>query len=271
MAPSAIVTRRAGRTARILNCLPSPDQHEDWDLATADAAGLTARRAPVPASCDLREAWWTIGDQGATGSCVGWATAEGLVRWHLVKAGRLPEDAPLSPRFIWMAAKETDSLNDRPTTFIEPEGTTLKAALDVARKYGAVRDADLPFARPRLFPGDAKAFYLLAARLRIAAYVNLGRDAKAWRRWIATQGPVLARLVCDDTWMRAGSTAGVLRAYDEKTAHGGHAVALVGYTPEHVIVRNSWGATQWGDNGFGYASNAYAKEAFTEAYGISVA
>jgi C1A family cysteine protease len=60
-------------------------------------------------------------------------------------------------------------------------------------------------------------------------------------------------------------------AYDEKTAHGGHAVALVGYTPEHVIVRNSWGATQWGDNGFGYASNAYAKEAFTEAYGISVA
>jgi Papain family cysteine protease len=45
----------------------------------------------------------------------------------------------------------------RPTTFIEPEGTSLKAALDVARKYGAVRERDLPFSVARLYKGDAKA------------------------------------------------------------------------------------------------------------------
>ena len=50
---------------------------------------------------------------------------------------------------------------------------------------------------------------------------------------------------------------------------GGHAIALVGYTPDRFIVRNSWG-TGWGDKGFAYASLAYAKDAFTEAYGISV-
>ena len=59
----------------------------------------------------------------------------------------------------------------------------------------------------------------------------------------------------------------MLDAYKPKTAHGGHAVALVGYTPDAFIVRNSWG-TGWGDKGFAYASLAYAQEAFTEAYGV---
>ncbi len=44
--------------------------------------------------------------------------------------------------------------------------------------------------------------------------------------------------------------------------------ALVGYTPDRFIVRNSWG-TSWGDQGFAYASVAYAQAAFTEAYGVS--
>lgn len=42
-------------------------------------------------------------------------------------------------------------------------------------------------------------------------------------------------------------------------------VALVGYTSDRFIVRNSWG-----DKGFGYASIAYAQAAFTEAYGVTV-
>lgn len=63
--------------------------------------------------------------------------------------------------------------------------------------------------------------------------------------------------------------AGKLENYDQESARGGHAVALVGYTSEYFIVRNSWG-TAWGDNGYGYASKMYAEAAFTEAYGIEV-
>jgi hypothetical protein len=242
----------------------------DWTMANAREAGTLAAAPRLPARVDLREDWWKIGDQGSTGSCVGWAAADSVVRWHLVKAGRLTTVDKLSVRFVWMAAKETDKFMTRPTTFIEREGTSLKAALDVARKFGVVRDRDLPFRTPRLFTGDAKAFYLLAAQRRINAYVNLGSNLSNWRRWLAQEGPILTRLDCDDTWMNAKSTTGVLDVYLPETADGGHAVALVGYDKDRFIVRNSWGTTQWGAKGFGYASSAYAQTAFTEAYGVQL-
>lgn len=254
---------------RILNCIPSRETDKDWTYEHAMSAGVL-RAAPLPPSKDLRAAWWEIGNQGETGSCVGWATADSVLRWHFVKAGRMHNSERLSPRFIWMASKETDEFNTQPTTFIESDGTSLKSALDIARKYGSVLDSVLPFDPPILFPGEARAFYMTAAERKIASYVNLGRDPTRWRRWLATRGPILTRLDCDNTWMNAKATGGVLAIYDPMSTVGGHAVALVGYDPNTFIVRNSWGTELWGDQGFGYASNAYAAAAFTEAYGVNV-
>ena len=257
------------RVKRILNCRPSPKVEEDWTFEHAEQAELIAAAPAVPASKDLRAAWWKVNDQGSTGSCVGWATADGLLRWHFVKAKRVGRDELLSPRFQWMASKETDAFITRPTTFIETEGTSLKAALDVARKFGAVRDSVLPFASGALYPGETQAFYALASKLKIASYFNLGTNLTNWRTWLATKGPILVRLDVDQTWDRADTTKGVLEEYLPDTTRGGHAVALVGYGPGRFIVRNSWG-TPWGDKGFGYASLAYAQDAFTEAYGIAI-
>jgi hypothetical protein len=260
--------RRPKRVKRVLNVVPSRETQRDWQLEQASAAGLIRPAVAVPKSKDLREAWWKVGDQGSTGSCVGWATADALLRWHFTKAGRLQQTDALSKRFIWMASKETDQFTSSPSTFIENSGTSLKAALDVARKFGAVREPVLPFSGA-LYPGKPETFYALAAQLKIRAYFNLGDSIEAWRRWIATSGPILTRLDVDRTWDDASDTAGNLDVYQSKTRHGGHAVALVGYTPDRFVVRNSWG-TGWGDKGFGYASLAYAQDAFTEAYGISV-
>jgi C1A family cysteine protease len=73
----------------------------------------------------------------------------------------------------------------------------------------------------------------------------------------------------DATWDDASFTGGNLDEFQPNTTRGGHAVAIVGYTPDRFIVRNSWG-TSWGDKGFGYASLSYAQDAFTEAYGVEV-
>jgi hypothetical protein len=266
------------KNGRILNCLPSPKPENDWTLDSAQKAGLVSAAPSLPNSVDLREDWWTIGDQGLTGSCVGWASADGVLRWHFVKAGRLDKKTSLSVRYIWMAAKETDEFTTRPTSFIESDGTSLKAALDIARKYGMVIDSELPFSSGKLYGGEEAVFYSRAATRRIAGYFSLHKLAitpsqriSSYRVWLATQGPILTRFTVDKTFDGLNNddsgTLDVYRPYPPETPTGGHAITIVGYTPTSFIVRNSWG-TGWGDNGFGYASRKYTVSAFTEAYGV---
>jgi len=249
----------------VLNCVPSARIEDDWtfeDAIESDVVKIPS--TPLPKK-DLRANWWDINHQGSTGACVGFATAYGVLRWHYVTAKMIKRKDLPSARFIWMANKETDEITSYPTTFIEKAGTQTKLALNVARRFGCVLEGALPMAGSLSMMSRA-AFYSKAAILRIASYHNLGRSLDQWRRWIAFQGPILTRLGVDRTWDQATSTKGHLRTYRPNTVRGGHAVCLVGYTKDYFIVRNSWGVT-WGDCGFGYASNEYAGEAFTEAYG----
>lgn len=249
----------------VLNCVPSENQRDDWTFEDAVGAGVVALPKAIPDAVDLREDWWPVDQQDGTGACVGFATAYGVLRWHYAKAGWIQESQKPSARFIWMANKETDEITSYPTTFLEKDGTQTKLALAVARKYGCVLEEDLPM-KGGLSTLPGATFYTKAAKLRIATYHNLRHRLDEWRIWIASNGPILTRLDVDSTWDGARLTDGYLETYRPNTTRGGHAVCLVGYTSDYFIVRNSWGR-KWGDNGFGYASNAYAAEAFTEAYG----
>ncbi len=253
----------------ILNCIPSMSTETDWSWEAALEAGavMRIRSSNLPAEVDLRSADWPVRNQEDTGACVGFSTADGLLRYHYQKSGLTKgfKEMP-SPRFIWMADKETDAITDYPTTFIESVGTQVKHALDIARRYGSVMEEDLPMSGG-LWSGSLQAFYTKAARYRIATYNNLGVDLKVWRKWLATNGPILTRLGVDQTWDNITGN-GKLETYFPATQRGGHAVCIVGYKADGgFIVRNSWGA-EWGDKGFAYASASYAQDAFTEAYGV---
>ena len=112
-----------------------------------------------------------------------------MLRWHFVKTNRIGQSELISPRFQWMAAKETDEFNSRPTTFVEAEGTSLKAALDVSRKFGAVKDTVLPFAVCAGLPrqrehvlrdrGAAQDQHVLQPRPRDRELAHLARDEGA--------------------------------------------------------------------------------------------
>jgi C1A family cysteine protease len=259
-------------TQRICNLVPSRDTERDWQFADALGAGVFATTAALPASVDLRQPWGTIGDQEDTGSCVGWAVAEGVMRYHFVSAGRLGQNEHLSPRYVWMSSKETDSFTSRPETFVEGAGTALKTAMDVCRNYGIVTETSLPFhVATKMYTGNENAFYATAAQRRVLSYFNLRKDPGQWRAWLAGHGPILAGLSVDATWDGATATHGNLDTFNPSTVRGGHAIAIVGYLPNgRFIVRNSWG-TSWGDGGFGYASPAYiAAGFFDESYGVTV-
>ena len=257
---------------RICNIVPSKGTERDWGFQDALASGALGAVTAPPSSVDLRTAWWTINDQEDTGSCVGWATGDGVVRYHMVGATRLAQNQLLSPRFLWMASKETDEFITRPQTFIEQAGTSLKAALDIARKYGCVLMDLLPFhINTKMHTGSENGFYAAAAQRKIASYFNLHRDLNQWKAWLASNGPILAALSVDRSWDNAAATGGNIDVFDPTTVRGGHAIAVVGYTSSNrFIVRNSWG-TGWGDKGFGYVTAAYiASGFFDEAYGVTL-
>ena len=264
----------------LANVTASPGRERDRTPAEAVAAGhLTTD--PPPESLSLEAPWYRVGDQGKTGSCVGWALADSVIWRQLVRKGRLTEEDRLSPRFVWMAAKElrtklteAEGAPDwRPTTFLEQGMVDVKSALDVARRYGVAHEDDLPF-HGALYPGMVDRFYEVAAGNRIAAYYRLDPDGEQpadwfghWRAWLAQQGPVLVTILVDKAFEDG---APLLDRFEPPgTAGFMHAAALVGYSDAGFLIRCSWGES-WGDGGYAAATEDYLTQACAESYGVVV-
>jgi len=257
---------------RVVNVESSPARVDDWPPSRR------RRLAAVdpPATLDLSDgrSWWTVHDQGETGSCVGWALADSVLRWQLVEAGRLKPSQGLSARFVWMASKELRAqrllLEDwRPSTFLEEAFTSAKDALDVARHYGAVTDRTLAWDGP-LNRGPVEEFFDRAAELRIASYHSLDRATRParerqWRQWIHQHGPVLAVLTVDQSFR--GAEGGRVDRFEPLRSPYLHACALVGYDADGFVVRNSWGR-KWGSRGYAHLSSDWLDEAVEETYGV---
>jgi len=253
---------------RVFSCIRSvvrPDEVVFGADSTTRSLGIAAG---IPNEIDHRRDWWTVGDQKQTGSCVGWAVGDGLVRWHLTSKNRLPQQSRLSVRYFWMAAKETDEFSEEPTTFLEDAGTSVRSALEVARRFGCVEESVLPMSGG-LFTGGAESFFALAERLKISGLMPVRSDPDVLRRWLAREGPVAGRLLVDQSFHGASGTT-PLNEYKPFpfTFKMGHAVVLAGYRNDGTwIVRNSWGES-WGDQGFAYVTDQYLLQAFTEFFGI---
>ena len=248
------MSRASGK--RIYNSIESHDQHEDWSLQKAKALGLSARKR-IPASRDLREAWWNIGNQGDTGSCVGWALADSVLRYHFVKSGKLRKHEHISVRYIWMAAKEMDHKCHYPTTFLDDAGTSAKSALRVVKKIGALKTSVLPF--------DGGLVKLKEAPLPQRCRTFEGEGVLQSVRHAVRQAGAIQGMACvsradsdpPESATRAGTTS-------SRTASSGSTTGRepTAATPSpssdtrrtHFIIRNSWGAG-WGHKGFAYASD----------------
>ena len=257
----------ASELAAIPNARRSKETGNDYGVAEAHLGD-----AQLPESVDLRRPWHPIADQGETASCVGWAVADSVLRWHLVEAGRLEPDQRLSARYVWMSAKETDQRDDYPSTFLEKDGTSLKSGLDVVRKFGVALESELPW-DGSLVTVPPEEFNQSARRRRIMAYFNLGDDTvdgasrfPEWRKWLHQNGPVLILIRQDRHFV---SATGDLDEFDVASVDGSHAAALVGYGPDHFLLRSSWG-TDWGDEGYVRMSLAYTAQAVIESYGVMV-
>jgi hypothetical protein len=268
---------------RVLNCAPSRIRPEDVD----PTYGTHPLEDIFPEKVDLRKSWWDIGNQGETGSCVGWAVADSVLRWHFVEAGRLPEEKHLSARFMWMAAKETDDDTREPTTFIEYAETKIEAGLKIAKTFGIVDEDTLPFSPTVMYAGDVADFYNRASQFKIADYKSLLApneesilDSNLVCKWLAENkqqggGPIVVRMGTDPAFISAKKDSSILERFDarEAASRKDHCAALIGYYTEgdkkFFILRNSWGP-EWGDDGYAYLSKEYLEAAVQEAWHVKI-
>ena len=207
------------KTKRILNCVPSRDKQDDWQMDKAKEMGLSPKKKPLPKSVDLRAVWWKVGNQGETGACVGWATADSLLRYHFTKAKKIKPGERMSVRFIWMASKEMDEYVDYPTTFIDDAGTSLKSALKVTRKFGALKANHFAF-DGKLVKIKEGNFLKVASKYKVKAYFNLTKKQSGklelFKEWLAFNGPILTCLDCDSAWNDVKKD-GLLTKFDKKS------------------------------------------------------
>jgi C1A family cysteine protease len=268
---------------RVLNCAPSRILPKDVDPAYR----TRALGAKFPKKIDLRKTWWDIANQGETGSCVGWAIADSVLRWHFVEAGRLRQEKQLSARFIWMAAKETDDDTEEPTTFLELAITKIEAGLKIAKMFGIVDEDTLPFSPAVMYGGKAADFYDNASQFKIAEYKSLIGpneedllDSNLVCKWLAANkqkggGPIVVRMGVDPAFIDAKKNTSVLERFDawEAANFEDHCAAIVGYYTDgdkmFFILRNSYG-NEWGDDGYAYLSREYLEAAVQEAWRVRI-
>lgn len=257
------------KKGRLLNAMESPDRQDDW------VAEETTSAAPL--ELDLRDTvpspWGRPNDQGRTGSCVGQAVAK-VLHWHLLNEGvveRPHKRYSPSVRFLWQAPKEFDQWIYYPTTMLQASGTYIKTSVDILRKHGCPTDRDLPMNSPgSMLP--PKQFLKRCEKFQIKEYravtpYETGFHLEGMRTWISKHGPVVTRLDVDRDFMKANRKTKMLELGSEGHAYGGHAVVVVGYKPEGLLLLNSWGK-KWGNNGLIWVSNDWAKFKLTESYGI---
>lgn len=203
---------------------------------------------------DLRDRQSAVKDQGRRGTCVACVATAGH---EMVRA----EGVDLSVEFLHWAAKQRDGLP------ASSEGTTLPAAAEAlaqlgqppeeAWPYDEHRDQWAPDYRP---PSDACT---ASSARRLTDGGELPPTAAALREALDQAQAVLLGIRLYRTWYETGPVGRIAMPSADARDFGGHAVLVVGYEPETLIIRNSWGA-DWGEDGYGYLPDAYV-----DAYGVA--
>lgn len=221
-------------------------------LAVTPAMGV------LPASVDHAENFPPPGNQGAQGSCVGWAVSYLKAYQEKVERGWKPwtGERIFSPSYIYNQLNVSGNCS---------AGAYIPDALNLVRREGIATISMFGY-----FPGQC----------HVRPDMNTKNSARQfaisdWRRanvqdeieiksHVASGFPVLIGAVVDDAFMRLGLDVYRNRGGAER---GGHAMVVIGYDDSRSAFRliNSWG-TSWGSAGYGWISYKMFRSIVREAY-----
>ncbi|MEC1414923.1 C1 family peptidase [Bacillus safensis] len=212
-----------------------------------------------------------VRDQKNEGTCVGFACAVGIKEWQEQKERN--NFIQLSPRYLYEKSKSEDEFpDDSPRCSPFGDGTSVRVAMDMLKKYGVCEERYWPYVpcEPGSPTSEAEDN---AKHYRIKAYASLN-SIETMKRSLIVNGPFVVGTSVYENWSEPEVwTTGKIPLPNGRF-EGGHAICIVGYddTAQLLKFKNSWG-NEWGDNGFGYLPYQYkdsqADRLFFEAYGAT--
>ncbi|WP_298273517.1 C1 family peptidase [Geobacter sp.] len=189
-------------------------------------------------------------DQGREGACTGFGLAAVInyLQWRKHLETVLKNDRKggkvlrVSPRMLYHMARIYDEWPGE-----DYEGSSCRGAMKGWHRHGVCAEKFWPYKAKFVKPKEG--WQQDAARRPLGAYYRIDKDSVAdMQAAIREVGAIYVSSSVHAGWfLDSSATIPEIPMVDGET--GGHAYAMIGYTPRGFIVQNSWGAV-WGYHGF---------------------
>lgn len=229
-----------------------PDVPDHRDLLAASSPNILRDAGPMSAQFDNRSLCSSIEDQGELGSCTAHAGVGALEFYEKSHKGKYSNYSRL---FLYKKTRDLSNLKG-------DTGASLRQTMKAMAKFGICREKLWPY-RVSTFENAPSSVQLADAALHQALkYYKLDQPDKNLflmniKRSISNGNSAVIGFSCFNEAFAGAEDEGIIK-FPEKSDKfaGGHAVLIVGYTKDSLIIKNSWGRW-WGDHGYGYLSNDY--------------
>lgn len=218
----------------------------------------------LPSSVDWTKYAPTVGNQGSYGTCVAWATGYGLKTTlnnidHNYTSYRSTASYQTSPIDLWHLMRS----NYSSSTSTKCGGSSFDPAFKVMIDKGVATMSTKPFTGQKMTCDGATptgnssnklgAYRLVAYTSELSGNGSYGMSVTNLKSKL-NEGPLVVGAKLGESFMRWNSSA-VITSDDPDSYNGGHAyhaMMIVGYddTRKAFRIQNSWGSSEWGDNGY---------------------
>ena len=223
----------------------------------------------LPSRISLKNYTPAVGNQGGSGSCVGWASAYAArtLAEKRQKQLSIPTSAfseAFSPAYIFNQIKTSKNSCEG--------GSTISEALSIMSTQGVLPALEFPYSDascdrlPTIAEKISAASYKIKTYRRIASWDSVNQHIPI-RRALASGHPVVIGMLVGETFMKhEGGNTISFTAEDRRLVtskrldrsiklddYGGHALTVIGYDDAFnggsLEVMNSWG-DDWGNDGY---------------------
>lgn len=214
----------------------------------------------LPQSVDLREFTSFIENQYSVGSCTGQAMV-GAAEMFLTANGVFKDTEATDPQDLSRLFNYFTSRSYFPKEFQDNDlGSIARCALKAAKNFGICSEQTHPYDVAGWNKVPSQEAYEQAKNYRLGAYYRIPLlvyptlqgfpSGHAVKHALATGYPVMVGMLVGDKirTLKPGDDYPYITPLNNPQI-GGHEMLIVGYTPTHFIVRNSWGK-EWCDNGY---------------------